>query len=173
MRRAGRSGLVRTGNFGTVAAAARAVQGLLDAGFEKEHVSVVCSDRAKKAYLSEFEHDRPAGSTTTFAATAGAVVGGLAAGLLAISGLVALEGEGLLVVALLFAGMGAALGTFVGAMMSRGVEHEVANFYDQSMTDGEILVAAEIERGGSLVMLDRAERAFEDAGARPITLSQG
>ena len=73
----------------------------------------------------------------------------------------------------LHAGSGAAVGTFVGAMMSRGVEHEVANFYDQALPKGDILVAAEVAAGDDATMLDRAERVFVAAGARPIALPQG
>lgn len=164
---------VRVGVFGSVREASAAVDGLLAAGFAKEHISVVCSDRAKEAFFGEYEHDRPAGTTTAAAAGAGAVIGGLAAGLVAVSEVVATGGLGLVVVGPLFAGTGAAVGTFVGAMMSRGVEHEVANYYDQALPRGEILVAAEIGHGGDFAMLDRAERAFETAGAHPIALHPG
>jgi len=164
---------VRVGIFGSVGEAARAVRGLLDAGFRKEHISVVCSDRAKEAFFKEYEHDKPAGATTASAAGAGAVLGGIAAGFIAVSGIVATGGLALFVVGPLFAGTGAAVGTFVGAMMSRGVEHEVANYYDQALPRGDILVAAEIEAGQDPAMLARAERVFAEAGARPIALQQG
>lgn len=164
---------VRVATFASVPEAALAVQGLLDAGFPKEHVSVVCSDRAKESFFREYEHDRPAGATTAAAAGAGAAIGALAAGVLAISGLLDMSGWSLAFVAVLFAGTGAAAGTFIGAMMSRGVEHEVSNYYDQAVPQGEILVAAEIAADGDTAMLDRAERAFEDVGAHPIALPQG
>lgn len=164
---------VRVATFGTVPEAAHAVQGLLDAGFPKEHVSVVCSDRVKEAFFKEYEHDRPAGATTAAAAGTGAILGGLAAGLVATTVVVATGGLGLVVVGPMFAGTGALVGTLVGAMVSRGVEHEVANYYDQALVGGEILVAAEIEAGGDVSMLDRARRVFEEAGARPMALPQG
>ncbi|MCE9636466.1 MAG: hypothetical protein K8T90_12240 [Planctomycetes bacterium] len=172
---------VRIAVFETVPKAAKAVQGLLAAGFLKEHISVVCSDRVKESIFSEFEHDRPAGATTASAAGTGAVVGGVAAGLAAVTGValgVATGGLGLLVLGPLFAGTGAAVGTFVGAMMSRGVEHEVANYYDQAVKAGEILVAAEAEGDPAAdlrtcELLERAERVFAEVGARPMALPQG
>ena len=164
---------VRVGVFATVPQAARAVQGLLDCGFPKEHVSVVCADHVKAAFFKEYEHDQPAGSTTAVAAGTGAVIGGIAAGLVAVAGVAATGGVALVVLGPLFAGSGAAVGTFVGAMMSRGVEHEVANFYDQALPKGDILVAAEVAAGDDATMLDRAERVFVAAGARPIALPQG
>ena len=164
---------VRVGIFSTVVQAAHAVQGLLDAGFSKEHISVVCADHAKEAFFKEYEHDQPAGSTTAAAAGTGAVIGGIAAGLVAVAGVATTGGVALVVLGPLFAGSGAAVGSFVGAMMSRGVEHEVANYYDQALPKGDILVAAEIEAGGDATMLDRAERVFEAAGAHPIALPKG
>jgi len=167
---------VRVAIFGSVDDVARAVQGLLDAGFRKEHVSVVCSDRAKEDLFAEYEHEQPAGATTPAAVGAGAVIGGFvagAAGLVAVSGIVATGGVSLVVVGPLFAGTGAAFGSFVGAMMSRGVEHEVANYYDQALPQGMILVAAEIDAHDDVAMLDRAERVFEDAGAHPVALPHG
>jgi hypothetical protein len=58
-------------------------------------------------------------------------------------------------------------------MTSRGTEHEVANFYDQALTDGQILVAAEIEDDADAALLDAAERIFVATGAQPISLPQG
>jgi hypothetical protein len=164
---------VRVAIFETVPQVADAIRGLLEAGFAKEHVSVVCSDRAKEKFFAEYEHDKPAGATTADAAGAGALIGGFAAGLVAVVGVAATGGLGLFVVGPLFAGTGAVVGTFVGAMMSRGVEHEVANYYDQALPKGLILVAAEIELGDDLAMLDLAERVFEKAGAHPVALPQG
>jgi len=166
-------GPVRAAVFASVAHAAMAVQGLLDAGFTKEHISVVCSDRAKEDFFKEYEHDGPAGATAGGKAALGALVGGAAAGLVAATGIVATGGLGLFVVGPLFAGTGAAVGTFIGAMLSRGVEHEVADYYDQALPRGEILVAAEIEGGGDVTMLERAEAVFRSVSARPIALAQG
>ena len=164
---------VRAAVFKTVRDATRAVQGLLDAGFRSEHISVVCSDRAKEAHFKEYEHDQPAGTTAAASAGAGAVIGGIAAGLAAVALVAVTGGVSLIVVGPLFAGTGAVVGTFVGAMSSRGVEHEVANYYDQALAAGDILVAAEIEPGGDIARLVDAERAFADVGAGPIALPQG
>jgi hypothetical protein len=167
---------VRVAIFGSVEDVTRAVQGLLGAGFKKEHVSVVCSDRAKEELFAEYEHEQPAGSTTPAAAGAGALIGGFtagAAGLVAVSGLVATGGVGLVVVGPLLAGTGAAFGSFVGAMVSRGFEHEVANYYDQALPRGMILVAAEIDAHDDVALLERAERVFEESGAHPVALPHG
>jgi len=161
---------VRVGVFESSDQARAAVEALLAEGFSKEHVSVLCSDEIKEAQFREFEHDKPAGTKTPMTATTGAVIGGILGGIVGV-----LSGGGggtIVVLGPLAAGTGAAVGTFVGAMSSRGVEREVANYYDQALAKGRILVAAEIENDDRS-MLARAERVFERAGAKPVPLPQG
>jgi hypothetical protein len=164
---------VSVGVFATVEEARRAVQGLLDAGFPTERISVVCSDRTKESFFTAFEHDRPAGMRMAASTTAGAAAGLLVGGILAVAEVAATGGVALVVVGPLFAGTAAAFGTFVGAMSSRGVEHEVANFYDQALVDGQLLVAAEIDDDADRPMLTAAEVVFVGAGAHPIRLPRG
>ncbi len=164
---------VRAGVFADVASATAAVDGLLAAGLRVEHISVICSDATKAAHFSRYAHDAPAGATTASSAGAGAVVGGIAAGLVAVSVVLATGGLAIVAVGSLFAGAGAVAGSFVGAMLSRGVEHEVANYYDQALAAGDILVAAEVAPGDDMALLDRAADVLRDAGARPLALPQG
>lgn len=164
---------VRAGVFADAASASAAVDGLLAAGFTVEHISVVCSDPGVAARFSRYTHDAPAGATTAASAGAGAVVGGIAAGIAAVSVVLATGGLAILAVGSLFAGAGAVAGSFVGAMLSRGVEHEVANYYDQALAAGDILVAAEVAPGDDMALLDRAGEVLRAAGARPLSLPQG
>lgn len=161
---------VRVGVFQTVSAADRAVRGLLDAGFTQDEISVVCSVEAKERHFRAFGHDKPAGTTTPATAAAGGVLGAMAGGLAVIGGLVLTGGLGVVAMGPLLVATGSVFGTFVGAMMSRGLEREVANFYDQHLRGGEILVAAEIDAHGDRERLDVAERVFREAGARPLKL---
>ena len=62
---------------------------LLEAGFDKNHITVVCSDDSKEQYFREFEHQEPAGTFTPQAALAGAAVGALLGGLPVIGAAVA------------------------------------------------------------------------------------
>jgi hypothetical protein len=60
---------------------------------------------------------------------------------------------------------------FVGAMMTRGFEPEIADFYDQALTKGQYLVAVEdVAEGPSM---DSAEAVFQSAGATPMAMSKG
>jgi hypothetical protein len=164
---------VRVGVFSTISKADEAVAGLLSAGFTKEQITVMCSDRGKEQHFSEYEHRQPAGTNTPMAAATGGAIGSVLGGLAALAGVVATGGVGILVAGPIFAATGAAAGGFVGAMMTRGVEKEAANYYDQAVTRGKILVAAEDQGDGAEQSLERAERVFAEAGSEPIELSEG
>jgi hypothetical protein len=166
---------VRVGVFSTVDAADNAVRGLQEAGFTKDQISVICSDKTKEAFFKDFEHEQPAGTKTPKTAATGGVIGAVVGGAIAATTLVATGGLSIFVIGPLFAGAGAAFGTFVGAMTSRGVEHQAANYYDQALRRGQLLVAAEVKDDSpeSQVQLARADRAFEQAGAEPIPLPAG
>ena len=64
---------------------------------------------------------------------------------------------------------GGVVGGLVGGMLSRGVEKEAADFYDQSLEQGDILVVAEADPQHA-ERLAQAERILADAGARPLPL---
>jgi hypothetical protein len=168
---------IRAGVFSTLRAAHAAVDHLLATGFSRNQVTVICSDETKERQFREFEHQQPAGANTPAAAAAGsaagAAVGGLAAGAAAVGAAgVAAGGLPLVAVAagLLTGGM---LGGFLGAMMTRGVEKEAANFYDQAVIAGKLLVTVEAHGDNAAAELARAERILAEAGAEPLPLPEG
>jgi hypothetical protein len=55
-------------------------------------------------------------------------------------------------------------------MMTRGVERELADFYQQAVIDGRIVVAAEDMGPNSKQTLACAALALSEAGAKPISL---
>ncbi len=163
---------IRIGVFTTLAQADKAVSDLLTAGFTSKQISVLCSDEAVKSHFREFQHEQPAGTETPVTAfTGGALgaLGGLTTGLL-LAGSVALPifaaGE------LILAGAGGVIGTLVGAMMSRGFERSLANYYDQAVVNGQILVAVEAHERDPQHSLSYAERIIEGAGAKPMELHE-
>jgi len=164
---------IRVGVFRDVAQADKAVERLLEAGFGKDQISVVCSDKAVEAHFRAFEHQEPAGTFTPQAAIAGGTIGAVLGGLTTAAIGVATGGIGLLATAGIGLGAGGAAGSFVGAMMTRGVEKELANFYDQAVVDGQILVAAEADGSNVPASLNKAERILADAGATPVPLPEG
>jgi hypothetical protein len=73
----------------------------------------------------------------------------------------------------LAAAAGGVAGGFVGAMMTRGFEKELANFYQQAVLEGRILVAAEDKSPYAQESLARATRVLAEAGAQPLPLDEG
>ena len=90
-------------------------------------------------------------------------------GLAALTGIVATGGVGLAAAgAILGAGV---TGSFIGAMLTRGVEKEAADFYDQELRRGQILVV--VDDHSETPHLDDAEKALREAGAIPFSLRNG
>ncbi|HVX13631.1 MAG TPA: hypothetical protein VHC22_20775 [Pirellulales bacterium] len=164
---------IRVGVFSTVRGAECAVENLLKAGFTTEQISVLCSDRATEAHFHDFEHEEPAGSHTPAAVAVGGAIGAALGGLTVLAGAVTTAGLGLLAAGGLAAWAGGMVGGLVGAMMTRGVERELANYYDQAVTAGKILVAAEDHSEAQRQNLARAERILAECGAEPVALSEG
>jgi hypothetical protein len=163
---------LEVGVFTTVEDARRAVNGLLAAGFPKDKVTVLCSDETKERYFREFEHQEPAGTFTPTASIAGGTIGALLGGATVIVSAVATGSLALWAAGPITAWAGGVAGGLVGAMMTRGVEKELANFYQQAVLEGQILVAAEANdaRGPSL---GDAARILAEAGAKPLALPEG
>jgi hypothetical protein len=170
---------LEVGVFPTVDGARRAVQGLRDAGFGKEQITVMCSDETKERYFHEFEHQEPAGTYTPSAAITGATIGALLGGASVVAASAATGGVAILAAGPITAWAGGVAGGLVGAMMTRGVERELANFYQQAVVDGQILVAVEEDCGEQRnshhkgATLSLADRILANAGAKPILLPKG
>ena len=164
---------VRAGVYSSLEAADRAVDRLVAAGFTRNEITVVCSDEARERHFRPFEHQHPAGATAGQAAAAGTSIGAALGGLVGIA-IGAVSGAVPLVIAGgtgLFAG--SSLGGFLGAMMTRGVEKEVANYYDQALVSGKILVAVEIHGPQAEARRAQAARILAEAGAEPVPLPEG
>lgn len=164
---------IRVGVFESLPAVEHAVQRLLGAGFTKEEVSVICSDRAVESHFREFEHQQPAGTYTTGTAITGGLLGAALGGLAVVAGAAVTGGGALLATAPIAAWGGGIAGGLIGAMASRGVERELANFYDQAVTKGKILVAVDIHGHADADRLRLAERILEEAGSKARELPEG
>jgi len=164
---------VRAGVFSTVATADRAVQRLLAAGFTKKQITVVCSDAAKEQHFREFEHQQPAGENTPEAAATGGALGAALGGATAVAAGIAGGGLPLLLVGGAGLLTGGVLGGFLGAMLTRGIEKEAANYYDQAVSRGKLLVTVEQDESGAGPSLAQAEKIFAEAGAEPLPLVEG
>jgi hypothetical protein len=164
---------LEVGVFDTVEHARQAVRGLLDAGFTKEHITVVCSDDTKERYFSEFEHQHPAGTYAATATIAGGTIGALLGGLTVVASALATGSLALWAAGPITAWAGGVAGGLVGAMMTRGVEKELANFYQQAVVSGQILVSAEDHGPNAAAMLATAAKILAESGAKPLPMQEG
>ena len=169
---------IRVAVFSEVERADAAVHALHRAGFDPDQISLICPTCIPGRPTDnpeEHEVDEPAGSHTKSAVAGGSTIGAILGGALAAVTMTATGGMGLLVVGPLVAGAagGAVTGGLLGAMTTRGFEREIADYYDQSVQKGKILVAVEDETPEHEKRLAEAERIFEEAGADPIALHEG
>jgi hypothetical protein len=163
---------LRVGVFSEMSHADRAVDRLLAAGFTKDQLTVVCSDDMCHRHFKPFEHQQPAGQHTPVAAATGSALGVLVGSATAIAATLATGGTAMLISGALGAWTGAVVGGLVGAMMTRGVEHELADYYDQAVSEGKILVAVDEHGPQALGHLSVAERILAEAGALPLPLRE-
>lgn len=164
---------LRAGVFATSHQADQVIQHLLSAGFSADEITVICSEDADKRHFSKFQHQQPAGTYTPLAATTGAVIGAAVGGVAAVAGMLTTGGIGVLASAGLATWSGGVVGGLIGAMMTRGVERELANFYDQAVTEGKIVVGVEAKSGDRFTRLNRADKIIADGGAEPMPLPEG
>lgn len=164
---------VRVGVFEQMANARQAVANLVEAGFSKDEISVICPT-CTEPVDREIEHREKSGAHTVEGLTAGGTVGAILGGLAAIIGAATTGGTALLAAGPLLAGSagGAVGGGFIGAMLTRGFEPAISDYYDQALENGMILVAVEDETNDAQ-RLTRAEKALRDAGAEPVKLNAG
>lgn len=169
---------LEVGVFANVDDARNAVHRLMDSGFSHGQITVMCSDQTKERYFREFDHQQPAGTYTPTAAIAGGTIGALLGGLTVVGAAIGTGSLALWAAGPITAWAGGVAGGLVGAMMTRGVEKELANYYQQAVIDGHILVAAELQseanpsHNGRPTLHD-AQRILAEAGAKPLTLPEG
>ena len=164
---------VRAGVFVDVENTRRAINSLMTAGFSPEQITVVCSDETKERHFKRFEHQQPAGKNTPAAAAAGGSIGAAAGGIAAAALGMAVGGPAFAVLGGAGLITGGLVGSFLGAMATRGLEKEAANFYDQAVQSGKLLVVVEEHHGDSTARLAKAERLLSEAGAEPMPLPEG
>jgi hypothetical protein len=164
---------LRVGIFSAIDKAEMAVKRLLQAGFTKDDITVVCSNREIEARFREFEHQEPAGYYTPQAVATGAGIGA-AVGLMGAIALLAFTRDfGSVAMGCIMVGAGVVVGGLFSAMMTRGAEKELANFYDQAAPPGSILVAAESHLDRPEEKLKQAELVLAEAGAEPMQFDEG
>ncbi len=162
---------IRLGIFNSVEQTQTAVTRLLAAGFTREQISVICSDESKERNFEEYDHQHgPSGQFS--AADLGSRIGSTLGGLVVVATAFASGGVPLLASEGPAAWTGGVAGGFIGSLMGRGVQDELAHFYDHAVTQGKLLVAVEEQRVDFQDRLAQAARILADAGAETVTLPQ-
>jgi hypothetical protein len=154
-------------------AAHAAIRQLRAAGFSQKEITVVCNDETKERYFRAFEHQKQAGANTPAAAAAGGAIGATLFGLTAVAAGAATGGVPLAIAGGWAALTGGLAGSFLGAMLTRGFEKEAANYYDQAVAGGKILVAVEVHGDDAQRRLAKAQHILEQSGAEPVPLPEG
>ncbi len=161
---------VRAGVFTDLVRADRAVSSLVAAGFPKGTITVICPE-CDSAHFRDCLRREPGGTHTAAAAAGGGAIGALLGGLAVAAGVFATGGAAIFVVGPLLAGAGA--GTFIGAMVSRGFEREVTNYYDQALQKGSILVAVHDEGPDRVARLAAAELILGSGSTEAVAMTEG
>ena len=160
------------GIYANNAAAESAVDKLTAAGFSKQDVSVLMSDKqGSKEFAAEKNTKAPEGATTGVG-VGGAVGGtlGLLAGIgaLAIPGVGPLIAAGPIMAALAGLGVGGAVGGIVGALVGMGIPEYEAKRYEGRVKDGGILLSVHCD---SSEEISRAKEILKATGAEDIASS--
>lgn len=158
---------VRAALFASVERADEAVGRLLHAGFRQDEITVICSDACQQ-HFEKFKDTQRAEESHGGPVTGG--LAGLAVGGLVSLGIITTGGVAIAAVGPLIAG--GITGTLLGALVSRGVEDELARFYDQGVSEGQILIAVEPAGKDVDERLAAAERIFAETGAEPFELRE-
>lgn len=166
------------GIYKNSAAAERAVDRILAAGFSNNDISVLLPDNQSSR---EFAHEKntkaPEGTTT--GATAGGVIGGtlgLLAGIgsLAIPGVGPFIAAGPIMAALAGIGVGGAVGGVIGALVGMGIPEYEAKRYEGRIKDGGVLLSvhcatpADIARAKDLLKYTGADD-IASAGEKSVS----
>ena len=160
---------VRVGVYKKLPEADKAVHDLLAAGFTRDEIDVVCSDKAKEWFFRDVPTVEPTGSHTTQSAVTGGVVGMTVGGIILAATTVMTGGFSLLAASSALIS-GAVGGTFLGAMLSRGFEKEIADYYDRAVQEGQILVSVEAHGADSAQRLAVAEKIFNRGSSESVPL---
>lgn len=163
---------IRVGIFNSVEQARVAVSKLLAAGFTREQISVICSDEAKERSFAEYDHQHGPTAGGFSAADLGSKIGSTLGGMVVVATAFASGGVPLLASEGPAAWTGGMAGGFIGSLMGRGVQDELAHFYDHAVTAGKLLVAVDEHGDNSSGRLAQAARILAEAGAETVALPQ-
>ena len=163
---------VRAGVFETLGKAESAFHSLQAAGFTAEELTVICSNEVQQKHFPP-QISKEGDPTSTNAAATGGAVGGVLGGLTAIAGLTTIAGIPVVLAGALASALtGGVVGGLTGMMIDRGFDQEAADYFDQAVSDGKILIAVEPAEA-TPKRLETAANLLREGGAEPLSLLEG
>jgi len=164
---------IRAGVYSEITQADRAIQKLMDADFTKEQISVICSDESSQQHFGEFAEKAGIANTQQGGVVGSGLIGGALGVLVSAAGVATTGGLGIMALGPILAG--GVTGTLVELFIGRGVESEVARFYDQAVSSGNVLVAVAVNKDedDQAERLLIAEQILSESGAEPLPLTDG
>lgn len=160
---------VRAAVYKSVEAARQAVQALRAAGFSSDAISVICSEMHANEHFGATVQETGLGKTEHAINSAG--VAGLGLGAAAVLTTLMLPGGAAIFALGAFTGLAIA-GTLASLFATRGMDRETTDFFEQSLQEGDLLVAVEIHGDDAAQWLARAEDIFRETGAKPLPLAE-
>jgi len=150
--------------------ASNLVDSLKQAGFSKNEVSVLMSDKEGTRDFADAKDTKAPEGAATGAGT-GAVLGGAlgwltGAGALAIPGVGALIAAGAILATLTGAALGGTLGGLTGALIGMGIPEDEAERYESHVQSGKVLVSVHFDNDTES---ERAREIFAASGAENIS----
>lgn len=150
---------IRAGAFDNPDDVAAAIVDLRRAGFLASEIKVVAADQEVVHRFAEYVDQQPAGAGTSKALSRAAV---LYVALTAVGLLVGLFSSPTTTLIVVSALLGVALlATFGSAMMTRGAERELADYYSEGAIPGQVLLAVELPENPPAGKIAAADRVFE------------
>lgn len=160
---------IRIGVFDSLSNAEQAFDGLREAGFTHDELSVLCSEQQHRKHFPDEDTEADEQDPATSAAIGGAV-GGLLGSATAAAGLATVGGLPIVVAGAFAAALaGGVVGGLSGAMAARGFDSKLTDYFDQAVTNGKILIGVE-PADSDAERLAKASSILRDAGAEPLSL---
>ncbi|TWU27676.1 hypothetical protein [Bythopirellula polymerisocia] len=163
---------VRAGVYKTLAKAETAFRSLQEASFTAKELTVICSNEQQQKHFPN-QVAKEGDPTSTNAAATGSALGGLIGGVTAVAGLATIAGIPVVVAGALASALtGGVVGGLTGMMIDRSFDQEAADYFDQAVSEGKILIAVEPEDANP-ERLSTAATLLREAGAEPLSLLEG
>jgi hypothetical protein len=154
--------------FDTVQQADQAIRGLLDAGFTKNELAVICPKQFQDSLPAYVPRAEPPGSHAAAAIVEGGAAGAVLGGIALAATAIATGGVGLIPAAGVLIGGGALAGGFSGLILREGYGEEIGQHYLEAVRLGKIAVGVEIEGKRNAVKLEEADRIMAAAGGHTL-----